>query len=57
MKKNANGIPPIVAILLTLVVAGLAVLFFVTKHYFWGAVFALITVDFFADVILSFKKA
>ena len=57
MKKNANGIPPIVAILLTLVVAGLAVLFFVTKHYFWGVVFALITVDFFADVILSFKKA
>ena len=57
MSKGLNGINPIVAILLTLLVAALTVVFFVTGHIFWGVVFALITLDFFADVILSFKKA
>ena len=54
--KNANGIHPILAIILTLLVAALTVIFFVGGHIFWGVVFALITVDFFADVILSFKR-
>jgi hypothetical protein len=57
MSKGLNGLNPIVAILLTVLVAALTVVFFVTGHIFWGVVFALITLDFFADVILSFKKA
>ena len=57
MKKNTNGIHPILAILLTVLVAVLTVVFFKTGHIFWGVVFALITLDFFADVILSFQKA
>ena len=57
MSKGLNGINPIVAILLTVLVAAPTVVFFVTGHIFWGVVFALITLDFFADVILSFKKA
>ncbi len=57
MSKGINGLNPIVAILLTLLVAVLCVVFFVTHHIFWGVVFALITLDFAADVILSFKKA
>ena len=57
MKSNANGISPVICIILTLLVAALTVWFFKSHHIFWGVVFALITVDFFADVILSFKKA
>ena len=57
MKKTLNGINPIVAIILTVLVCVLAVVFFTGGHIFWGVVFALITVDFFADVILSFKRA
>ncbi|MBR6423059.1 MAG: hypothetical protein IKS47_00030 [Bacteroidales bacterium] len=57
MSKGLNGISPIVAILLTVLVAVLCVVFFVTHHVFWGVVFALITLDFFADVVLAFKKA
>ena len=56
MKKTANGLNPVVAILLTVLVAVLTVVFFTGGHVFWGIVFALITVDFFADVILSFQK-
>ena len=56
MKNNANGISPIVAIILTLIGCALTVWLFASHHIFWGVVFALITVDFFADVILSFKK-
>ena len=57
MSKGLNGLNPIVAILLTVLVAVLCVVFFVTHHIFWGVVFALITLDFAADVLLSFKKA
>ena len=57
MSKGINGINPIVALVLTLLVAALTVVFFVTHHVFWGVVFALITLDFAADLILSFKKA
>lgn len=57
MKNNANGISPVVCIILTLIAAALAVWMFTAHHIFWGIVFAVITVDFFADVILSFKKA
>ena len=57
MKSNANGISPVICIILTLIVAALTVWMFATHHIFWGVVFALICVDFFADVILSFKKA
>ena len=56
MKSNANGISPVVAIVLTLIVAALTVWMFSTSHVFWGIVFAVICVDFLADVILSFKK-
>lgn len=56
MKKGANGIPPVIAILLTLLVGIGAVLCFTGGHIFWGIVLALITVDFFADVLLSFRK-
>ena len=55
--KSINRINPIVAIILTLVVIALAVVFFATKHIFWGVVFALIGIDFLADAILSLKKA
>ena len=57
MKKTLNGINPIVAIILTVLVCVLTVVFFTGGHVFWGIVFALITADFFADVILSFKRA
>ncbi len=57
MKSNANGISPVVCIILTVLVAALTVWMFAKSHIFWGIVFALICVDFLADVILSFKKA
>ncbi len=57
MKKTLNGIDPIVAIILTVLVCVLTVVFFTGGHVFWGIVFALITLDFFADVILSFRRA
>ena len=56
MKKGANGIHPLVAILLTLAVGAVTVLCFSKGRIFWGVVLALITADFFADVVLSFKK-
>ena len=56
MKTNANGISPVVAIVLTLIVAALTVWLFAAKHVFWGIVFALICVDFLADVVLSLKR-
>ena len=56
MKNNPNGISPFIAIILTVLVAVLTVVFFTGGHAFWGVVFALITVDFFADVVLSFKS-
>ena len=56
MSKGINGINPIAAILLTVLVAVLCVVFFVTGHIFWGVVFALITLDFAADADLTYKK-
>ena len=53
--KNANGISPIVALILTALVCVLTVVFFTGGHIFWGVVFALITLDFGADLLLSFK--
>ena len=55
--KNANGINPIAAILLTVLVCALTVVFFTGGHTFWGVVFALITLDFAADAVLSFKRS
>ena len=55
MKNNANGISPIVALILTALVAVLTVVLFTGGHVFWGVVFALITLDFAADLLLSFK--
>ena len=52
-----NGINPVLAIVLTLIVGCITVLLFVNHHIVWGIIFALITIDFFADVVLSFKKA
>ncbi len=56
MKTYPNGIHPIIAIILTLAVAALCALFFARGHIFWGIVFALITVDFGADAVLSLKR-
>lgn len=56
MKNNANGINPIVAIILTVLVCVLTVVFYTGGHPFWGIVFALITVDFAADAVLAFKR-
>ena len=53
--KKANGISPIVALILTALVCVLTVVFFTGGHVFWGIVFAIITVDFAADLLLSFK--
>ena len=52
-----NGISPVFAIILTLIVACITVLLFVNHHIVWGVIFAIICVDFFADVVLSFKKS
>ena len=57
MKKSVNGILPAVAIALTVIMLGFTVLMFAKSHIFWGIVFGLITVDFLADAVLSFKKA
>jgi len=54
--KNANGINPIVALILTALVCVLTVIFFTRGHVFWGIVFAIITIDFCADLVLSFKR-
>ena len=56
MKKGANGIHPAVAVLLTLAVGVLTVLLFKNGRNFWGVVLALITADFTADAVLSFRK-
>ena len=56
MKNNANGINLIIAIILTVLVCVLTVVFFTGGHTFWGVVFALITVDFAADAVLAFKR-
>lgn len=56
MKTNANGINPILALILTVLVCVLTVVFFTGGHVFWGVVFALITLDFAADLVLSVKR-
>ena len=56
MNKNANGISPVLAIILTVIVAFFTFWLFNTGHVFWGVVFAIICVDFLADVVLSFRK-
>ena len=53
--KTANGINPIAALILTALVCVLTVVFFTHGHVFWGVIFALITLDFAADLLLSFK--
>ena len=54
--KNANGVNPVEALILTVLVCVLTVVFFTGGHPFWGVVFALITLDFCADLVLSFKR-
>ena len=44
------------AIILTALAAVLTVVFFTGGHVFWGIVFALITIDFCADLVLAFKR-
>lgn len=51
-----NGINPLIALILTALVGYLTFVLFSGGHVVWGVIFALIFVDFFADVILSFKK-
>ena len=57
MKKNINGINPVLAVILTLVMAFLTILMFTRGRIFWGIVFCLISIDFAADLVLSLKKA
>ena len=54
---NANGISPVIAILLTVIVAALTVCLFVPGRPVWGVICALICLDFLADAVLSFKPA
>ena len=56
MKSNVNGISPVIALILTALVAVLTFLLWKGGHPFWGTVMALITVDFGADLVLSLKK-
>ena len=56
MTKGVNGISPIVALIVTLLVGFFCVKVFVGGHIFWGVVLAIITLDFAADLVLSFKK-
>ena len=51
-----NGINPVLAIVLTAIVTALTVLLFANHHPVWGVIFALITVDFCADAVLSLKR-
>lgn len=57
MKKSINGINPVIAVILTLVMAFLTILMFAKGRIFWGIVFCLICIDFGADLVLSLKKA
>ena len=54
---SANGISPVIAVVLTVIVAALTVLLFGTGHPVWGVIVGLICIDFLADAILSFRKA
>jgi hypothetical protein len=56
MKNSSNGISPVIALILTVLVAVLTVIFFRGGHVFWGIVFAVICVDFCADLLLALKK-
>ena len=51
-----NGINPIIALILTCLVGYLTFVLFSGGHVVWGIIFAIIFVDFLADVFLSFKK-
>lgn len=55
--KPANGISPVVAIVLTLIVAACAIWLYTTGHPVWGTIFAIIAIDFAADAVLSLKTA
>ena len=56
MKNNANGISPILALVLTVLVAFFTVRLFLGGHVFWGIVLAVICIDFCADLVLSLRK-
>ncbi len=56
MKNSSNGISPVIALILTVLAAVLTVIFFRGGHVFWGIVFAVICVDFCADLLLALKK-
>ena len=56
MKNSSNGISPVIALILTVLVAVLTVIFFRGGHVFWGIVFAVICVDVCADLLLALKK-
>ena len=56
MNNNANGISPILALILTVLIAVVTVLIWKGGHVFWGIVFTLICIDFCADLVLSLKR-
>ena len=51
-----NGINPVLAIVLTAIVAALTVLLFANHHVVGGVIFAIICVDFCADEVLLLKR-
>ena len=56
MTKGINGISPILALILTLIVGYLTVRVFLGGHVFWGIVLGIICVDFCADLKKKKKK-
>ena len=55
--KNANGIHPIVALILTALVCVLMVVFFTGGPMFWGMVFAIIANMMFQNQQLHWNHA
>ena len=51
-----NGINPIIALILTCLVGYLTFVLFTGGHVVWGIIFAIICLDFFADLVLSFTQ-
>ncbi len=52
-----NRLNPVIALILTVLAAVCMVLLYKGGHVFWGIVLTVICIDFFADLILSLRKA
>ena len=51
-----KGLSPVFAIIATLIFCFFTVLLITGGHPFWGVIFAIFTVDCFADVVLCLKR-